>query len=81
MFRPGPPRVALAQILPLAEAATFTAGCLVLRSTWIDPKRVEFALILAVVVLSIALLIGLTPPDLVGDTGCLDPAGLWPQPR
>ena len=70
----------LALLLPLTEAATFTAGCAVLQSARIDPKRTEIVLLLAVMVLAVTLLIGLTPPDLAGDAVSLDPAHLWPGP-
>jgi len=69
----------LVQILPLTEAATFTAGCAVLRSVRIDPERVAIVLIIGVAVLAAALLIALTPPDIGGDSLSLDPTILWPR--
>ncbi|MCJ2057453.1 hypothetical protein MKL09_12890 [Methylobacterium sp. J-048] len=70
----------MVQILPLTEAATFTVGCAVLQSARIDPERVAVVLVLAAAILAVAVLIGLTPMDLAGDSLSLDPASLWPQP-
>ncbi|SFM28677.1 hypothetical protein [Methylobacterium pseudosasicola] len=67
------------QILPLTEAATFTIGCAVLKSTRIDPERVAVVLVLAAAILAAAVLIGLTPADVAGDAASLDPANLWPR--
>ncbi|KST58895.1 hypothetical protein AO398_20005 [Methylobacterium sp. GXS13] len=71
--------MALAQFLPLTEAATFTLGCAVLHATRIDPERIAIVLVLTAAILAVALLIGLTPADLAGDAVSLDPANLWPR--
>ena len=63
--------------VPLAEAAVFTCGCAVLRSSWIDPKRAEIGLLLVSVVLAAAVLIAATPETIELDRSALDPATAW----
>ncbi|EIZ82829.1 hypothetical protein WYO_4705 [Methylobacterium sp. GXF4] len=70
--------MALAQLLPLTEAATFTAGCMVLRSARIDPERVANVLLPAATILAAILLIGLTPTEFADAVFSLDPGALWP---
>ncbi len=73
------PAWAVGGLVPLAEAATFTAGCALLHANRVDAGRLETILALAVCALVLILLIALTP-DVAVDADLLDPACLWPHP-
>ncbi|KNY21083.1 hypothetical protein [Methylobacterium sp. ARG-1] len=68
----------LVQLLTLTEAATFTVGCVVLRSARIHPERVANVLLPAAVILAAILLIGLTPTEFADAVLSLDPGEMWP---
>ncbi|MCJ2137830.1 hypothetical protein MKK69_27935 [Methylobacterium sp. J-026] len=70
--------MALANLVPLTEAATFTFGCAMLRARWLDPERVGLVLIAIAALLVAGLLIALTPDSICIDANILDPAAVWP---
>jgi hypothetical protein len=49
--------MALPQMIPLAEAAAFTIGCVVLNARKFDPERVGVVLVLLLAALLFAVLI------------------------
>ncbi len=68
----------LSSVVPLTEAATFTFGCVVLRARWLDPERVGMVLVGVVALLTVAVLVALTPENTSTDPNALDPAAVWP---
>ena len=70
--------MALANLVPLTEAAAFTCGCAVLRARWLDPERVSLVLVAIAALLAAGLLIVLTPDSICIDASELDPANVWP---
>ncbi|MDP4006832.1 hypothetical protein [Methylobacterium sp. NEAU K] len=67
----------LISIGPLTEAATFTLGCILLRTVKLDQGCVGAALGSTMVVLFVCLLIALTSESIEIDPNALDPAGAW----
>jgi hypothetical protein len=67
----------LSSVVPLAEAATFTFGCAVLHARWLDPERVSMVLTGVVALLSVGVLLALTPKNISIDPNALDPASVW----
>ena len=70
--------MALANLVPLTEAAAFTCGCAVLRARWLDPERISLVLVAIAAFLAAGLLIVLTPEGVSIDANALDPTAVWP---
>ena len=66
----------LVTLLPLAEAAAFTAGCAVLRARRLDAERVGLALVSVAALLALVLMVRLCPVDPTPDR---DPEGPAPE--
>ncbi|GJE40436.1 hypothetical protein [Methylobacterium persicinum] len=71
----------LSHVVPLTEAAAFTAGCAMLRVRWLDAERVGMTLAVIAAVLSALLLVLLTSEWIALDSQALDPSCVWPQPE
>lgn len=65
-------------VVPLAEAATFTLGCAVLHARWLNPERASMVLAGVAALLTVGVLLALTPENVRIDAGALDPAAVWP---
>ena len=69
----------LSGVVPLTEAVTFTFGCVALHSRWLDPERVSIALAGIAALLTVGVLLALTPENTSIDSNALDPAAVWPM--
>ena len=63
--------MAIAHLIPIAEAAAFTAGCAVIGSRRIDPQRLETGLSILAVALLLLLLVSVLPGS---------PTEVWIEP-
>ena len=68
----------LSTVVRLAEAATFTLGCAVLHARWLNPERVSMVLVGVATLLTVGMLLALTPENVCIDASALDPAAVWP---
>lgn len=69
--------MALSPPLLLIEAASFTCGCMVIGHPGHDPDRVGLVLLCVATILTLAVLLVLSPADIAIDPEALDPFGIW----
>ena len=65
--------MAVISVVPLVEAAGFTLGCIILRARWCDPEPASKVLVLVAAVLTLTLLIALTPKSVLYDPNLNEP--------